>query len=50
MPGSRFRYIDVNRGLCDENEAQKEEFAIDGVHMYAGAYRIVFENLKPYLV
>ena len=43
------RYIDVNRGLCDENGEQKEEYAIDGVHMYASAYRIVFENLKPYL-
>lgn len=44
------RYIDVNQGLCDETGEQKEEFAIDGVHMYASAYRIVFENLKPYLV
>lgn len=44
------RYIDVNRGLCDENGEQKEEFAIDSVHMYASVYRIVFENLKPYLV
>lgn len=42
-------YIDVNRGLADENGEQKAEFAIDGVHMYANAYRIVFENLKPYL-
>ena len=44
------RYIDANRGLCDETGEQKEEFAIDGVHMYASAYRVVFENLKPYLV
>ena len=44
------RYIDVNRGLCDENGEQKEEYAIDGVHMYANAYRIVFENLKPFLL
>lgn len=43
-------YIDVNRGLADENGEQKAEFAIDGVHMYANAYRIVFENLKPYLL
>lgn len=44
------RYIDVNQGLCDESGEQKAEFAIDGVHMYASAYRIVFENLKPYLL
>jgi lysophospholipase L1-like esterase len=43
------RYIDVNEGLADENGEQKREFAIDGVHMLAGAYAIVFENLRPYL-
>ena len=42
-------YIDVNAGLTDENGEQKKEFAIDGVHMYADAYLIVFENLLPYL-
>lgn len=42
-------YIDVNAGLTDENGEQKTEFAIDGVHMYANAYRIVFRNLLPYL-
>lgn len=43
------RYIDANEGLADENGEQKREFAIDGVHMLASAYRIVFENLKKYL-
>ena len=43
------RYIDVNEGLFDENGEQKAEFAIDGVHMNANGYRVVFENLKPYL-
>ncbi len=45
-----YEYIDVNDGLYDENGEQRAEFAIDGVHMYANAYRIVFENLKPYLM
>ena len=44
-----YRYIDVNDGLIDENGEQKKEFAIDGVHMIAEGYRVVFENLKPYL-
>lgn len=44
-----YHYIDCNEGLVDENGEQKREFAIDGVHMYADAYEIVFENLKPYL-
>ena len=44
-----YSYIDVNNGLTDEIGEQKKEFAIDGVHMLAAAYEIVFENLKPYL-
>ncbi len=42
-------YIDCNQGLCDERGEQKAEFAVDGVHMYAEAYKIVFDNLKQYL-
>ena len=44
-----YHYIDVNEGLTDENGEQKAEFAIDGVHMYANAYEIIFENLRQYL-
>lgn len=44
-----YRYIDVNEGLCDEIGEQKAEYAIDGVHMTAEGYRVVFENLKAYL-
>lgn len=43
------RYIDVNAGLTDEYGKLKKEFTVEGVHMYANAYRIIFENLKPYL-
>lgn len=44
-----YHYIDVNEGLYDEIGEQKKEYAIDGVHMIAEAYKVVFENLKPYL-
>lgn len=44
-----YSFINVNQGLAGEDGEQKAEFAIDGVHMYANAYLIVFENLKPYL-
>lgn len=44
-----YRYINVNDGLVDERGEQKAEFAIDGVHMIAEAYAIVFRNLLPYL-
>ena len=44
-----YTYIDVNDGLCNESGEQKEEFAVDGVHMYANGYEVVFHNLLPYL-
>ena len=43
------RYLDCNEALVDEHGEQKSEYAIDGVHMYANAYRCVLENLKQYL-
>ncbi len=42
-------YIDVNAGLTDQNGEQKLEYSIDGVHMYAEAYAVVFENLRKHL-
>ena len=42
-------HIDVNTGLTDVNGNLKEEYTIEGVHMYANAYRCVLENLKQYL-
>lgn len=42
-------YIDVNAGLTDENGDLREDFAIEGMHMWANAYVQVFENMLPYL-
>lgn len=42
-------YIDVNEGLYDTNGSLKEEYTVEGVHMYPNAYKVVFENLKKYL-
>ncbi len=44
-----YEYIDVNQGLTDENGRLKKEFTVEGVHMYANAYRVIFENMKRYL-
>ena len=41
-----YTYIDVNNGLTDANGNLKEEYTIEGVHMYANAHCCVFENLK----
>lgn len=42
-------YLDCNEGLKDEAGKLKEEFAIDGVHMWPEAYALVLEKLRPYL-
>lgn len=44
-----YHFINVNEGLCDERGKLKKEFTVEGVHMYANGYRLVLENLKPYL-
>lgn len=44
-----YQFINVNEGLTDEKGNLKEEFTIEGVHMYAEAYKIVFDNLMQYL-
>lgn len=42
-------YIDVNEGLTDERGMLKAEYTVEGIHMYANGYRVVLENMKPYL-
>ena len=42
-------FLDVNRGLTDEKGRLKKEFTVEGIHMYANGYRVVLENLRPYL-
>lgn len=44
-----YHYIDVSEGLRDENGRLKKEFTIEGIHMYANGYRVILENIKPYL-
>lgn len=42
-------YINANAGLTDERGMLKKEFTVEGIHMYANGYQVVFENLKKYL-
>lgn len=44
-----YNYIDVNEGLTDEKGNLKDEFTVEGMHMYPEAYKIVLNNLKKYL-
>lgn len=43
------RFIDVNQGLAEETGRLKKEYTIEGIHMYANGYEVVFRNMKPYL-
>ncbi|WP_022762933.1 MULTISPECIES: GDSL-type esterase/lipase family protein [unclassified Butyrivibrio] len=45
-----YEYIDVNKGLTDETGQTREEFSVDGIHMWPDAYEIVFENMKKYIM
>ena len=44
-----YEYIDVNEDLTDARGMLKAEFTVEGIHMYANGYRVVMQNLKPYL-
>ncbi|KUP25537.1 GDSL-type esterase/lipase family protein [Paenibacillus sp. DMB5] len=43
------RYIDVSKGLTDEEGHLKAEYTVEGVHMWPNAYSVILENMKPYL-
>ena len=45
----RSTYLDVNAGITDENGNLKEEYTIEGMHMYANGYKPVFDTLRPVL-
>ena len=42
-------YLDVNDGITDEKGNLKEEYTIEGMHMYANGYKPVFDALLPVL-
>lgn len=42
-------FIDVSEGLRDEHGRLKAEFTVEGIHMYANAYYVIFENMERYL-
>lgn len=44
-----YKYIDVNKGLIDNNGRLKKEYTVEGIHMYANAYNIILDNMMKYL-
>ncbi|GFZ32171.1 lysophospholipase [Clostridium zeae] len=44
-----YEFINVNEGLTDAEGNLKEEFAIEGLHMWPNAYEVILQNMKQYL-
>lgn len=44
-----YHFINANEGLCNENGELKAEFTKEGMHMFANAYEVVFNNLQKYI-
>lgn len=43
-----YSYIDVNDGIKDEKGQLKAEVTVEGMHLHAGGYKPVFEELRKY--
>ncbi len=44
-----YTFINANDGLTDERGMLRKEFTVEGIHMYANGYKVVFDNLRRYL-
>lgn len=44
------RYIDLNKGLLNEEGKLKKEYTIEGLHMYANGYKAVWDEMLPYIL
>lgn len=44
-----YKFIDVNEGLTDEEGNLREEYSVEGLHMWPNAYKVVLENMRKYL-
>jgi lysophospholipase L1-like esterase len=43
------KYIDVNANLKDEQGRLKEEYTIEGMHIYERGYRAIYEDVMKYV-
>lgn len=44
-----YEFIDVNDGLLDLEGNLKEEYPVEGIHLWPNAYYTILNNLKQYL-
>jgi len=43
------KYIDVNQNLYDEKGNLKQEFSVEGIHMYGNGYQAILGDLMKYI-
>lgn len=43
-----YKFINVNEGLMDEDGNLKEQYSIEGMHMWANGYSVVLDSIKKY--
>lgn len=44
-----FKFIDIHQKLLDENQNLKEEYTLEGLHLSALGYSVIYESIKEYL-
>ena len=44
-----YEFINVNDGLFGDDGQTLEKYSSDGIHMWPGAYEIIFDNMKKYI-
>ncbi|GIN73792.1 lysophospholipase [Bacillus sp. J14TS2] len=44
-----YEFINVNDGLIDGAGNLKEDYTVEGIHLWPNAYAVILENLKQYL-
>ena len=42
-------YLDLNAPITDEEGCLKREYTLEGIHMYANGYKLIFEQMLPVL-
>lgn len=45
----QYEFIDVNEGLVDGEDNLREEYTVEGIHLWPNAYYTIFNNLQQYL-
>ncbi len=45
----QLRFININQGITDDKGNLKQEYSIEGLHMYANGYRALLDDIMRYV-